>query len=88
MYRLIVLGRDGMYSYGDLAQNESLARLVPGNLQRRTGERLGITLVREAAGTWRDSAGHSHQRYEAPVLVAAEAMPGEWQIGARAEREA
>jgi len=87
LYRLIVLGRDGMYTYGTLAATPALARLAPGHLiRRRDGvlQRLGITQS-ETCGTWTDSAGNSHTRYTASILVEAEDRPGQWTIGAAAE---
>lgn len=65
-YQLVVLGRDGMYSYGRLAASPELAKLVPGALQRRPGERLGINEI----------TGPQNDRHA--ILVEAERVAGEW----------
>ena len=79
-YSLGVIGRDGMYSYGRAAATPELARLNKGHLHRLEGERLAIYERRALPGTWTDSSGNQHQRYDDPVLVEVEEHPGQWVI--------
>ena len=79
-YRLIVLGRGGMYTYGDDACSPALARLVPGNLSLRPGERLVIQRRDYDGSTWTDANGDSHLRVVRSVIVEAESAPGEWGV--------
>jgi hypothetical protein len=41
-YRLQILGRTGMYTFGDSATSPALAKLSPGNIIIKDGDRLGI----------------------------------------------
>ena len=80
-YRLIILGRTGMYTCGDLAATPDLARIARGGLIRTPADRLGLVAMDTLPGTWTDSAGYQHRRYSDPVLIDAESAPGEWTIG-------
>jgi len=72
MYRLVVIGTGGMYTYGDLAGSPDLARLAPGALTRGA-RRLGVERV-----TLDDEA-----KIVSRLLVEAEAAVGEWHLPSR-----
>ncbi len=75
-YRISVLGRDGMYTYGETAVSPALAKLVPGNINIRTGDRLA---VQEA--TWRLAANGDGMCIDRLTVVEAEDFAGQWEIG-------
>ena len=79
-YRLIVIGKTGMYTTGDHATTPALARLVPGCLVRTscretTPSRLGVERV-----TWRHDRDGEPSVYR-KILIDAEDVPGQWAIG-------
>ena len=41
-YRMAIIGRSGMYTYGDDAATPELARLVPGSMRPEHGDRIGV----------------------------------------------
>jgi len=73
VYRLVVIGHHGMYTYGDYAQTPELALLAKGNLHRST-RRLGI--VRGNL----EIADNGNTYFQSQVLVSAESVPGEWRV--------
>lgn len=73
-FQLVVLGKTGMYTYGNRAATRELAKLAKGNLIRQACDepmrRLGIERT--------DWEGTKAVR---TVLLDAETTPGEWTIG-------
>lgn len=71
-----------MYCSGARADSAELAKFARGNLIRtkrdREPRRLCVLRVDPLPGTWTDSAGCAHQRYDNPVVVELEPQIGDW----------
>ena len=85
-YMMRVLGRTGMYTYGEPAGTSELAKLATGSLIRSDTDRLAIYSRDLLPGLdyYGCSDGLGRARYTTPVLVEVESAPGEWTIGPRA----
>ena len=73
-YRLQILNRRGMYTYGDTASSAKLAKLAPGSLILKDGDRLGIEECQ-----WEGSINGNVIRQL--ILIDAEYTCGQWEIG-------
>lgn len=66
-----------MSTYGDTAISVDMAKLVPGNIVIKPGERLGIQQA-----IWRQGIKSGDGMYiDRLILVAAEEYEGQWEIG-------
>ena len=79
-YALKIIGRDGMYTYGDAAATPELAKISRGNLIARDTDRLCIVARYTDGSVWTDSAGNSHIRVLSTVVVDAESTPRQWGV--------
>jgi len=76
-----------MYTYGDTANSPALAKLAPGGIIIKDGDRLGI---HEAI--WRESVnshakGRDSMCIDRLILIDAEGYEGQWEIGVKNEEK-
>jgi len=79
-YRLKIIGREGMYTSGDLAETPELAKLNKGVLRQDVRDRLAIVRSTYDGSRWTDSGGNTHLRSLQDVVVDCELEPRTWAI--------